>query len=128
MALLILFDFGGFYYYDYYYKMDVWGYVSFTSGIVTAIIMLIGMSGFIVVARSAILTLRKKNLTEQEFKTHAQKSIQGAAIPLIFCVVAALVFWVTNLDNSWWLDTGFYGGLFGSLIVIIFSKMIQNLI
>jgi hypothetical protein len=127
IALLFLFDYGGYYYYDYYYSMDVWGYISFTSGIIPAIVILIGAAGFLISARSAVLTLNVKPLTEQALKENATKSIQGAAIPVVLSIISFLVFLLTNLGNSWWLDTAFYAGLLGGALIIIFSKLTLNM-
>ncbi len=123
ILLLLFLDFGGFYYYDYYYKIHNYGYISFGSGIISSFIVLIGVAGFLMVIRSSYFLLKEKKISEKNIKDNALKSIQGAVIPLILSVVAALILWVTNLENSWWLDTGFYAAFFGGALIIIFSKL-----
>lgn len=113
--MLLIGDFGGWYNYDYYHGIRTWGWINAgTAAIVLllpmAILMFFAAFASIQAFRSDIYTARK--LTQRGF-------IASLVVFIIVIIGGVALIAATWENTSNWLDVGFYGGLFGSLISAI---------
>ena len=122
VILLLLTDFGGYYYRDYYNNVDFWGYIFFGSGFLSSVLILLGVYGLSMPLKDNIKLLKMNRLKNEALKKNVRLSNQGAKISLGLSVCGALVLFLTSYNIDWWLDAGFYGSFFASLLVLYFNK------
>jgi hypothetical protein len=116
IVTLFLFEFAGFYYYDAYYKMDVWGSSRMFAGAIPTIMMLIGVAGFVYAIYYAGKSLKEENKTTIQENT--RKTIWGGIIAGGLAAIGGIVFVTTSLNTYWWFGPGFYGGVIGGAAVV----------
>lgn len=124
--LLALDDFSGFYYYDYYLKLEVWGWVYLGSGIIPSILILFGMGGLLYSLKASVTSLRTEDITPEKLKENTEQSIRGAAFTAVLAFVGAIVFALSSLDTDWWLGGGFYGAFLGGLVTVYLGKRVLD--
>lgn len=123
--LLAVDDFAGYYYYNYYAGVEVWGYVSLGSGILGTILILIGIFGLLFSGYCALNSLR----IGKKIKENAKKSMASALIVVVLSFVGALVFLIDNFINEtqeYWLGAGFYSSFIGALLILYFGSLIKK--
>lgn len=128
--LLLLDDFAGFYYRDYYNHIDVWGYIYLGSGFLGSVLILIGVGGLLFSLYFAVKTLRLKGKASiSEIKKNTRNSIKGGMLTAGLAIISGLIFVIDNViegTQEWWLDSGFYGALISGLLIVFFGKIILN--
>ncbi|MBR9679837.1 MAG: hypothetical protein GOU99_02180, partial [Candidatus Altiarchaeota archaeon] len=117
MAMLTMGDFGGTYYYDAYNHLYVYGYIFMFSGVLSSILILLGLGGFAYSLRFTLRNIQTRKLEIKELKKNIRNSQQGVLFTAVLAAVGAIVLAVTSWSIDWWLDIGFYGAFFGSLLV-----------
>ncbi len=126
ILMLLVDDFGGFYYRDYYNHIDVYGYVYLGSGVLSTVLILLGVGGLAVALRSSLRILKAEEPSVEQVRQEMQRGIRGAGFTVALAAVGALALIVGNLENEWWMDTGFYGAFLGGLLVISFGRQIMS--
>lgn len=128
--LLLVSDFAGYYYSNYYIRTQTWGDIYLGSGFLATVLILIGAGGLLLSLFFAVKTLRLKNeVSISLVKKNAKISIIGGIFTTGLAGIGGLVFIIVNIideTEEWWLDAGFYGAFIGGLLVIFFGKMILN--
>lgn len=126
--LLLVDDFAGYYYRDYYNHIDVWGDIYLGSDFLGSVLILIGIGSLSFSLYFAVKTLRLKNEVPVSLvKENVKKSIKGGIFAAGLAGISALIFIISNVieqTQEWWLDSGFYGAFIGGLLVAYFGKMI----
>jgi hypothetical protein len=122
--LLAIDDFSGYYYYDYYNKIETWGYIYLGSGVLGSILILAGIGGLLYALKASIQSLQAKDATPALIRENAEKSIQGAGFTAGLALVGAVVFVFSSLETEWWLDAGFYGAFVGGLLTVFLGREI----
>ncbi len=129
-GLLIVFsDFAGFYHYDYYNKIEKWGNIYLGSGILSSILIAIVAFGLFLSAYHAFKILREKDGDSQTIIKLENIAKKYVLISITITIVGALYFVINEIiveTQEWWLDTGFYGGVVGGALALIFIKMIND--
>ncbi len=128
--LLLIGDFAGFYYSNYYIRSQTWGDIYFGSGFLATMLIIIGAGGLLFSLFFAVKTLRLKNKVSISLvKKNVKKSIIGGIFTAGLAGIGGLVFIISNVideTEEWWLDSGFYGAFIGGLLVAFFGIAILN--
>ncbi|MCL7414050.1 MAG: hypothetical protein M8353_10640 [ANME-2 cluster archaeon] len=127
--LLALEDFGGFYSRNYYLGVETYGYIYLGSGVLTTVLILMGLAGLLISFRAAIISLQAKDSATFEMLEHnARTSMKGAGFTVLLSALGAIVFAISSTidETDWWLDGGFYGAFIGGLLVFFFGKLILD--
>lgn len=128
-VLLAFEDFGGFYYRNHYAGVESYGYIFFGSGILSTLLILLGMGGLLISFQAALKTLQAKKDVSREFiRGNAIISIKGGLLAWGLAAVGGAVFAIdSTLDGiEWWLDSGFYGAFLGGGLTAFFGKLIKD--
>lgn len=126
VLLLVLEDFAGFYYYDFYNHIAVYGYIYLGSGVLPTILTLLGVGGLLVALQASIKSLQTRDASPALLKENAQKSIKGAGFTAALTFVSAVVFILSSYETDWWLGSGFYGAFAGGLLTVFFGRQILD--
>lgn len=125
IVTLFLFEFAGFYYYDAYYKMDVWGYSRMFAGAIPTLMMLIGVAGLVYSIYYTGKTLKLGSKAKvNEIEENTKKSIRGGYLAAALAAIGGIVFVIGSYKAAWWFGPGFYGGLIGGVAVVYLGKRI----
>lgn len=124
IAMLAFGEFGG-YYYRTYPGVDVWGSVHLGSGVIASVLILAGVGGLAVAGRAALATLRAADVADAELRAREGRAMRAAGATAGLAALGALALAVTNLDNEWWLGTGFYGAFVGGLLVAGLAYLVR---
>lgn len=127
--LLALEDFGGFYSRNYYLGVETYGYIYLGSGVLTTVLILMGLAGLLISFRAAVISLQAKDSATFEMLEHnARTSMKGAGFTVLLSALGAIVFAISSTidETDWWLDGGFYGAFIGGLLVFFFGKLILD--
>lgn len=127
--LLALEDFGGFYSRNYYLGVETYGYIYLGSGVLTTVLILMGLAGLLISFRAAVISLQAKDSATFEMLEHnARTSMKGAGFTVLLSALGAIVFAISSTidEIDWWLDGGFYGAFIGGLLVFFFGKLILD--
>ncbi len=128
--LLLIDDFAGYYYSNYYIRSHTWGDIYFGSGFLATTLIIIGAGGLLFSLFFAVKTLKLKNEASISLiKKNVKKSIMGGIFTAGLAWIGGLVFIITNVideTEEWWLDLGFYGAFIGGLLVAFFGIVILN--
>gem|GEM_PF-4762008 len=119
--LIILTDFGGYYYRSNY--VDVWGYVHFGSGVLSSVLIIIAVLGLLLPLKDVKEFLKAKKVNEDKIYKHVKKSRHFALFTVFLSLVGALTFILTSFDTDWWLGTAFYAAFFGGLLLVFINKL-----
>jgi len=125
--LLAVADFGGFYYRDYYYHTDNYGYFYLGSDILTTVLILIGLAGLLI---SLIATIRsllaKDNITPEMLEYNSRKASTYAGFTAFLSIISAIILGISfTIDGLvWWWGPGFYGSFIGGFLTVFLSKKI----
>lgn len=123
--LLALEDFSGFYFRNDYLHTETYGYIYLGSGLLSSVLILLGIGGLLIALKAAVESLKaKENASIDLIRENAMRSIQGAGFTAALAAVGALIFILSSLDTEWWLDGGFYGAFIGGLLTYYFGKQI----
>ena len=123
--LLAVGDFGGYYYFDYYNKIEIYGYIFLGSGFFSSILILLGIGGLLFALHAAVKSLKAKDdFSMTVLKENAHRSIKGAGFTAALSAIGAILFIVNSSGTEFWLDSGFYGAFIGGLLTYYFGKQI----
>ncbi|MBR9705674.1 hypothetical protein GOV14_01440 [Candidatus Pacearchaeota archaeon] len=129
IMLLLIDDFAGFYHYDYYNKIRIWGFVGLGNGVLGSVLILIGALALLFSLYTSIRYLRMKKISVQSLKKDMKRVMISGIFVSALAGIGALVFIITNVideTQEWWLDSGFYGAFIGGILIIILAKIILN--
>ncbi|MFX1298300.1 MAG: hypothetical protein ACFFD2_26030 [Promethearchaeota archaeon] len=119
--LVLATDFGGFWagYYGY-----VGFYVLLEAGSAFALIFLpeIIIFGFCIYLSTRVLM----NLEATPSEIQVKYGFYLSLVVVIMNIIGAIVFIIELADTNWWFDAGFYGGLIGALLTMLFLKFYLN--
>lgn len=119
--MLLVGEFAGWYYYDYYNGYREWGSVSAFSG--PGFLLFGPLSGALLYV--AYLSYNATKVEPPEDQLELMYKI--SRIVLITVIAGALLFIILAYDNDdWWFGEGFYGGAIGSLISVLLLNNARN--
>jgi hypothetical protein len=104
ILMLLLDDFGGFYYRDYYNRIDFYGYIYLGSGVLATILILLGVGGLLVALQSTLRVLKAKEPLVEQVRHEIQRGIRGAGFTVALAAIGAVALLVGNLENEWWFE------------------------
>ncbi len=128
-SLLLLFDdFAGYYYYDYYNRMQEWGYIYLGSGFFSGVLIILMVIVILSVVYSAYKIMREKSVSENLLKAHSKKSIMRGIFVVAVAFIGGAVFAISNIvdGSEWWFDAGFYASMVSGLLFLFFGKQMLN--
>jgi len=117
--LLLLCDFAGWYNYGYYVRSWGWIGVSVNTPLASLILIMVAICLFYCTYISYMGLRSGGKLTQQVIR----KGLTLAIVAFVIVTISGLIFTVEMLidePTEWWLDTGFYGGFFGSILTALF--------
>lgn len=125
--LVLLTDFGGWSetYFDGTYTTypDYYVYIGSENMPFIGYPLLIGIGFSLLYAAYISYQAMTTDISADKIRT----GIIGASVALGGVILGALIFTVLAEDaTDWWLDTGFYAGLIGSIFTIIFLNLTKN--
>ncbi len=119
--MLLVGEFAGWYYYDYYNGYREWGSVGAFSGL--GFLLLGPLSGALLYV--AYLSYNATKVEPLEDQVELMYKI--SRIVFVVVIAGALVFIALASDNDdWWFGPGFYGGAIGSLISVLLLNNARN--
>ena len=120
--LLLLCDFAGWYNYGYYVRSWGWIGVSIDTPLSSMILIIVAICLFYCTYISYLGLRSGGKLTQQDIR----KGLALAVFAFVIVAISGLIFSVEMLiedPSEWWLDTGFYGGFFGSSLTALFFHL-----
>ncbi|MEA3430929.1 MAG: hypothetical protein U9R08_06645 [Nanoarchaeota archaeon] len=126
-ALLLLTDFAGWYYAGYHYEQ--WGDIYFGSGILSSFLLFIMALLMFKSGYGAIKIIRDEEIDSKMLKSQAKESQRNGIIVTGITFIGGLIFVISNIidkTEEWWLDTGFFAGIIGGIILILLAKLILD--
>lgn len=127
--LMVFSDFSGYYHYDYYNKIEIWGSIYLGSGITSSILILIVSFGLFTSAFNAYQILKEKSVERQRILTLENIAKKHLLISISVTIIGAIIFVVNILidqTQEWWFDAGFYGALIGGILSLVFIRQITD--
>jgi len=115
--MLLVFDFGSWHNYNYYYKMHTWGHIGPDVSPLAFIAFFLVAFGLFFCSMVSIQGVRKG---AQMKRNLVMGSLISALAVLIVMIIGAVSFFVFVDAQDIGLEAGFYGGAIGSLLTTIF--------
>ena len=118
--LLLIFDFGG--WYNNFSGVQVWEYYNlfYDPG---SFILIGGASAALLFVAYSSYNATKETPSEIDLDRMYKASLYALAV----VGIGGIVFAISASENDdWWLDTGFFGGLIGSIISTLLLRNAKN--
>jgi hypothetical protein len=114
--MLLAFDFAKWYNYNHYYRMREWGTIGPSTNPLAFILFFICACALFYCTAISLRGLTSKKPLSRAF---VGSGIASAIILFLLIAIGAAVFFITSDATSTWLEAGFYGGAFGSLLTAV---------